>query len=111
MNQKVEGFFDICRVVGMTGDQGVIVPHQNIKNLMLRDDVVDAVKEGKFHIYSVKTIDQGIEILTGVSAGERDPTDGAYPKSTVNYLVDTRLQELGEALRGFYAETLGQTVG
>ena len=111
VNQKVEGFFDICRVVGMTGDQGVIVPHQNVKNLMLRDDVVDAVKEGKFHIYSVKTIDQGIEILTGVSAGERDPTDGAYPKSTVNYLVDTRLQELGEALRGFYAETLGQTVG
>ena len=111
VNQKVEGFFDICRVVGLTGDQGVIVPHQNVKNLMLRDDVVNAVKEGKFHIYSVKTIDEGIEILTGVPAGDRDPADGAYPKGTVNYLVDTRLKELAESLRGFYAETLGQTVG
>ena len=107
VTQKVEGFYDVCRVVGLTGDQGVMVPHQNIKNLMLRDDVVDAVKEGVFHIYSVKSVDEGIEILTNVPAGERQP-DGFYPEGTVNYLVEKRLGELAESLKGFYAEMLGE---
>lgn len=108
VNQKVEGFFDVCRVKGLTGEQGVIVPHQNVRNLMLRDDVVEAVRHGKFHIYAVKTIDEGIEVLTGVPAGERQ-TDGSYLDGTVNYLVDKRLQELAESLRGFAAEALSDS--
>ena len=105
-NQKVGGFFDVCRVMGLTGEEGVIVPHQNVKNLMLRDDVVQAINDGTFHIYAVKTVDEGIEILTGVSAGERGP-DGTYPEGTVNHLVDKRMDELAGSLRGFYAEMLG----
>ena len=106
VNQKVEGFFDVCRVMGLTGEEGVIVPHQNVKNLMLRDDVVRAIKDGTFHVYAVKTIDEGIEILTGAPAGEREP-DGIYPQGTVNDLVDKRLEQLAGSLRGFYAEMLG----
>jgi len=105
VNQKVEGFFDLSRVKGLTGEQGVLIPRQNVKNLMLRDDVVQAVKEGKFHIWSVGTIDEGIEILTGVPAGERQP-DGGYPEGTVNFVVGKRLEELSESLRGFYAAVL-----
>jgi predicted ATP-dependent protease len=101
-NQKIEGFFDVCKAKGLTGEQGVMIPHQNIRNLMLREDVVKAVKEGKFHIYSVKTIDEGIEILTGVSSGERR-ADGSYPEGTVNYLVDKRLREYAERLRVYHA--------
>ena len=104
VNQKVEGFFDVCRVAGLTGEQGVIVPHQNVKNLMLRDDVVEAVKEGKFHIYAVKSIDEGIEILTGVPAGGRESGNATYPEGTVNYLVDRCLSELAGSLKGFYAD-------
>ena len=105
-NQKVEGFFDVCRVAGLDGAQGVVVPHQNVRNLMLRDDVEDAVKEGKFHVYQAKSIDEGIEILTGVPAGERQP-DGSYPEGAVNFLVDNRLRGLAESLRGFYSEMIG----
>jgi len=108
-NQKVEGFFDICRVKGLNGRQGVIIPHQNVKNLMLRQDVVEAVRQGRFHVYTVKTVDQGIEILTGVPAGQQQP-DGSYPGGTVNFLVDRRLKEMAESLRGFYAEQLGSPV-
>ena len=74
VNQKVEGFFDVCRVMGLTGEEGVIVPHQNVKNLMLRDDVVRAIKDGTFHVYAVKTIDEGIEILTGRPPENADQT-------------------------------------
>jgi lon-related putative ATP-dependent protease len=97
VNEKIEGFFDVCRVVngGLTGDQGVIIPEANIKNLMLREDVVQAVAEGKFHIYPVRTADEGIEILTGVPAGERG-ADGKFPEGTVNARVDARLEELAE---------------
>ena len=103
----MEGFFEICRLVGLTGEQGVIVPHQNVRNLMLRDEVVEAIREGRYHIYSVKSIDEGIEILTGVPAGERQ-ADGTYPPGTVNYLVENhRLGELASSLKGFYAEMLG----
>jgi predicted ATP-dependent protease len=103
INQKIEGFFKVCQAKGLNGDQGVLMPEQNLRNLMLREEVVDAVREGKFHIYSARTIDEGIEILTGTPAGQRQQ-DGTYPESTVNYLVDTRLKEMAERLKGFYAE-------
>jgi len=94
---KIEGFFDVCQAMpgGLTGEQGVIVPAANIPNLMLRDDVADAVAVGRFHIYPVRTIDEGIEILTGVVAGEPGP-DGAYPADSVNGKVDRRLRVLAE---------------
>lgn len=104
VNQKIEGFFDVCRARGLTGDQGVMIPHQNVRNLMLREDVVKAVHEGQFHIYEVRTINDGIEILTGVPAGERQE-DGIYPEDTVNYLVDRRLREFAKGLKEYYAAT------
>jgi lon-related putative ATP-dependent protease len=100
VNHKIEGFFDICRAKGLTRKQGVMIPGLNVRHLMLREDVVEAVKEGAFHIYEVKTIDQGIEILTGVPAGERQ-TDGTFPEGTVNCLVDRRLREYAERLREY----------
>jgi len=95
VNQKIEGFFIVCRAAGLTGTQGVIIPHQNVVDLMLKEEVIEAVKKEKFHIYPVKTIDEGIEILTGVPAGARKK-DGTYPKGTVNHLVDQKLQEYAE---------------
>jgi predicted ATP-dependent protease len=100
VNQKIEGFFQICQARGLTGMQGVMIPEQNLRNLMLSDNIVEAVKKGTFHIYSAKTIDEGIEILTGVRAGNKKK-DGSYPKGTVNYLVDTALREMAEKLRVF----------
>ncbi len=100
VNQKIEGFYDCCRSKGLTRRQGVLIPESNVKDLMLRKDVVEAVKKGKFHIYPVKTIDQGIEILTGKKAGERQ-ADGTYPEGTVNFLVDQKLRELAEGLKNF----------
>jgi predicted ATP-dependent protease len=102
INQKIEGFFDVCQAIGLTGSQGVMIPPQNVRNLMLREDVVKAVQEGQFHIYQAKTIDEGIEILTGVSAGER-LADGSYPDGTINYLVDKRLRDLVEGMKGYYS--------
>jgi predicted ATP-dependent protease len=103
VNQKIEGFFRVCKAKGLTGEQGVMIPYQNVHNLMLREEVVDAVREGKFHVYSAHTIDEGIEILTGVSSGERQP-EGTYPEGTVNYQVRHQLREMAERLRGFYNE-------
>jgi predicted ATP-dependent protease len=103
VNQKIEGFFKVCQVKGLNNDQGVLIPHQNLRNLMLREEVVAAVKQDQFHIYSARTVDEGIEILTGVPAGERQK-DGTYPENTVNYFVDKRLKEMAERLKGFYAE-------
>jgi len=103
VNQKIEGFFKVCQAKGLSGDQGVLIPHQNLRNLMLREEVVEAVKQGHFHIYSAKTINEGIEMLTGVSAGKRQK-DGTYPESTVNYLVDRRLKEMAERLKNFHTE-------
>lgn len=100
VNEKIEGFFDVCRAKGLTGKQGVMIPHLNVDDLMLRKDVVEAVKEGKFHIYPVKSIDQGIEVLTGVEAGER-LEDGRFKEGTVNGLVDNRLIELGTKIKEF----------
>ncbi len=107
VNQKVEGFFDVCRIAGLTGDQGVIVPHQNVRNLMLRDDVMEAVKEGGFHIYAIKSVDEGMEILTGVPVEELK-ADGTYPAGTVNRLVDDRLGHLARSVKGFATDLPGE---
>jgi lon-related putative ATP-dependent protease len=95
VNEKIEGFFDLCKARGLTGEQGVLIPSANVKHLMLRQDVVEAVAAKQFHIYPVETIDQGIEILTGIPAGEPN-AKGLFPKGTVNRMVADRLAELAE---------------
>ncbi|MGE4193248.1 MAG: Lon protease family protein [Pseudodesulfovibrio sp.] len=100
VNQKIEGFYLCCKHAGLTGKQGVMIPHPNVKDLMLRDEVIEAVRDGKFHIWAVKTIDEGIEILTGVKAGVRGK-NGAYPANSVNRLVDDKLKELVDKLAAF----------
>lgn len=98
VNEKVEGFYDVCRLRGLTGTQGVIIPQSNVRHLMLREDVVEAVREGQFHIFAVASVDEGIELLTGLPAGERQP-DGTYPPDTVHHAVQKRLTELAERTR------------
>lgn len=88
--QKIEGFFSVCKAKGLTGEQGVMIPHQNVDELTLDGEVIEAVREGKFHIYPVKTIDEGIEILTGVPAGTLQ-SDGNYPEGSVHDLVTKKL--------------------
>ena len=95
VNEKIEGYFDLCKARGLTGEQGVLIPIANVKHLMLRQDVVEAAAAGQFHIYAVTTIDEGIELLTGMPAGERD-AKGNYPKGTINFLVAQRLQTMAE---------------
>ena len=90
VNEKIEGFFQICKMRGLNGQQGVIIPKQNIRNLHLNDDVIEAVKNEKFHIYAISTIEEGIEILTGVPAGKKDK-NGNFPAGTINYLVNEKL--------------------
>jgi lon-related putative ATP-dependent protease len=102
VNQKIEGFFDVCRARGLTGEQGVIIPKANMRNLMLREDVVEAVAKGEFHVWVIEDVTQGIELLTGVPAGERQ-SDGAYPEGTVYNLVQKRLGEMAEHMRRFNA--------
>jgi len=92
----------VCKVRGLTGDQGVLIPESNVKHLMLRRDVVEAVAAGRFHVYPVATVDEGIEILTGVPAGARD-ADGAFPEGSINRRVEARLAALAEARRAFAA--------
>jgi predicted ATP-dependent protease len=94
VNLKIEGFFDVCRARGLTGTQGVMIPHQNVAELMLRHDVVDAVRNGTFHLYAVRTIDEGIEILTGRPAGRRAKSGAFLPANSVNALVDAKLTSL-----------------
>jgi predicted ATP-dependent protease len=103
VNQKIEGFFRVCQANGLTGDQGVLIPEKNLANLMLHDEVVEAAREGRFHIYSARSIDEGIEILTGTPAGEKQ-ADGTYPEGTVNYLVDKQLRHMAESLKDFLSE-------
>ena len=91
VNEKIEGFFQICKMRGLTGEQGVIIPKQNVRNLHLNDEVIEAVKNKQFHIYSISTIEEGIEILTGVPAGKKDK-NGHFPAGTVNYLVEEKLR-------------------
>ncbi|HOI45831.1 MAG TPA: AAA family ATPase, partial [Candidatus Aminicenantes bacterium] len=102
VNEKIEGFFDVCRARGLTGNQGVIIPVQNVQNLMLREDVIESVAQGRFHIYPVASIDEGIEILTGVEAGRRNG-DGSFEEGTVNDLADKELQRLARGLKKFSA--------
>lgn len=92
VNEKIEGFFEVCKYNGLTGSQGVIIPRTNVVNLMLREDVVEAVENGQFHIYAIDTVDDGIELLTGIKAGSADKR-GRFPKGTVNYLVQQSLEE------------------
>ncbi len=100
VNEKIEGYFQVCRVLGLTGRQGVLIPADNTQHLMLQGDVIEAVRQGRFHIFAVRTIDEGIEILTGRPAGERRP-DGRYPEGSVNAAMEARLRALAEAVRDF----------
>jgi len=100
VTRKVEGFYDVCRERGLTGDQGVVVPTANVKNLMLREDVVEAVQAGRFHVWAVSHIDEGIELLMGRPAGERT-ADGTYPDGTAHRLVQDRLRQYAEHARDF----------
>lgn len=106
VNEKIEGFFDVCAHDGLTGKQGVIIPRTNVDNLMLRADIVQAVEEGRFTIYAIDTVDDGIEILTGVKAGKAD-NNGNYPKGTVNYLVEESLRQYYQDYARYAKETLG----
>jgi lon-related putative ATP-dependent protease len=100
VNEKIEGFYAVCKLKGLTGRQGVVIPQSNVVHLMLREEVVEAARAGKFHVYPVSTIDEGIEILTGVQAGERDE-QGNYQRGTINFAVQERLKELGEKVKPF----------
>jgi lon-related putative ATP-dependent protease len=100
VNEKIEGFFDVCRAAGLTGDQGVLIPASNTKHLMLRADVVEAAEKGLFHVWPVRTVDEAVELLTDVPAGERG-ADGRYPEGTVNRRVDDRLAAFAEKARSF----------
>jgi lon-related putative ATP-dependent protease len=102
VNHKIEGFYAVCREKGLTGEQGVIIPKSNERNLMLKDEVIEAVTAGKFHVWSVETIDQGIELLTGVPAGDMQP-DGSYPEGSINFLVDNRLKEIVDKMKKYTA--------
>jgi lon-related putative ATP-dependent protease len=95
VNEKIEGFYQICKLRGLNGEHGVIIPVQNIRNLHLSDEIVENVKKGKFHIYAISTINEGIEILTGVPAGVKDK-NGKFPFGTVNYLVSEKLKKYSE---------------
>ena len=100
VNEKIEGFFDTCRAKGLTGAQGVIIPKRNVRNLMLKKEVIDAVKEGKFAIYPIEHVDEGLEILTGMEVGLRD-SSGRFPEGTLNDLAEKRLSELAKGLKEF----------
>ncbi len=101
VNEKVEGYFEVCKIIGLTGEQGVMIPRSNVRNLMLREEVVEAIREGQFHIWPVATIDEGIEVLTGVEAGVRND-DGRYPEGTINHLVQERLLRMAEAIKEYH---------
>ena len=100
VNEKIEGFFDICKAKGLTGEQGVLIPASNVQHLMLRQDVIDAVAAGKFCVHALKTIDQGLEILTGMPAGKADE-NGCFPDDTVNGKVQERLKLFADKRRRF----------
>ncbi|MBU7032028.1 MAG: AAA family ATPase [Theionarchaea archaeon] len=102
VNHKIEGFFEVCKVKGFTGNQGVLIPESNIEHLMLKEEIVEAVEKGTFHIYPVKTIDEGIEILTGVRAGQRQE-DGTFEEGTLHFLVDRNLKKMAETLKEYPA--------
>ena len=100
VNEKIEGFFDVCRMRGLTGTQGVLIPESNVEDLMLREDVLESVSTGKFHIWPVAKIEQGIEVLTGVAAGKRNG-DGSFEGGTVFAMIDERLNEMAKTMKEF----------
>ena len=100
VNHKIEGFYRVCKAMGLTGKQGVIIPKSNVGDLALYSEVVDAVREGNFHIWQVEHVDQGIELLTGVPAGYKNE-DGDYPEGTVNYTVNQKLEDLAIGIKEF----------
>jgi predicted ATP-dependent protease len=100
VNEKIEGFFDICAARGLNGEQGVIIPAANIQHLMLREDVVEAVNAGEFHVYAVERVDEALELLTGMPAGEMDE-DGNFPAETVNEKVNARLESFTDKQKSF----------
>ena len=100
VNEKIEGFYQVCKAKGFTGEQGVVIPHQNVRNLMLKKEVVEDIKKGKFHVYPVETIDQAVEIMTGKESGARGAS-GKFKRGSVNYLVDKKLKEYAEDYRKF----------
>jgi lon-related putative ATP-dependent protease len=100
VTRKVEGFFDICKHKGLTGDQGVLIPEKNIRNLMMKQEVIEAVRAGQFHVWPISSIEEGVEILTGVEAGRLQP-DGTYPAGTVFGKADERLQEIARIVKDF----------
>ncbi len=102
VNEKIEGFFDVCSLQGLTGTQGVVIPESNVKHLMLRAEIVDAVSEGKFHLYPVSNIDEAITMLTGINAGIMND-EGVYPDDSINGLVQQRLEQFAK-LRHDFAE-------
>ena len=110
INEKIEGFYEICKANGFDKKQGVLIPESNIRNLMLKEEVVEAIRDGNFHIYPVSTIDQGIEVLTGVKAGRRLKA-GSFEPDSINDRVQKRLTTLAERLRDFTkgSETVQET--
>jgi len=106
VNEKIEGFFDICNHRGLTGEQAVLIPRANEKNLILKNEVINALNEGTFHIYSVENVDEGMELLTGKKMGKPD-TDGKYPEGTVNYMVTQQLQTFAENRKTFVTRQNG----
>lgn len=105
VNRKIEGFFEVCKAKGLTGEQGVMIPRTNVRHLMLKQEVVDAVRDGKFNVWAIDTVDQGLEILTGTAAGEEQP-DGTYPEGTVHRMVYDHLRALAETAKEFGAPAL-----
>ena len=105
---KIEGFFEICKARGLTGKQGVIIPYQNVRNLVLNDEIIEAVKNNEFHIYPVKYIDEGIEILTGIRAGKKN-SKGEYPKGSINYMVYEKLRKYAFKATNFGKEYVKKT--
>jgi len=110
VNEKIEGFFDVCQARGFTGDQGVLIPVSNVKHLMLRADVVAAAEAGRFQVWPVATVDEALELLTGIPAGVRG-TDGRFPEGTVNRRVDERLASFSEKARSFARGQAGSEGG
>jgi predicted ATP-dependent protease len=104
VSRKIEGFFKCCKLKGLTGEQGVVIPSTNVRHLMLKQEVVDAVAQGQFHIWAVSSIDQGIEILTGTPAGKRNKK-GEYPPDTINAWVQARFRQIAQALREEHMDT------
>lgn len=100
LNEKIEGFFEVCRVKGLNSNQGVLIPDSNVRNLMLKEEIVEAIKAGNFHVHPVSTIDEGIEVLTGLKAGQR-LEDGGFEPDSINARVQKRLKALAERLRDF----------